>query len=53
MSSLGFSENIKEIESYFSRIDQNYDNKISYVEFRRFIEDQILPQLSNFDEEEE
>jgi len=34
-------------------MDQNYDNKISYSEFRRFIEDQILPQVSTFDEEEE
>lgn len=31
-------------------MDQNFDNKISYSEFRHFIEDQILPQLSTFDE---
>jgi len=34
-------------------MDQNFDNKISYSEFRRFIEDQIIPQVSTFDEEEE
>lgn len=33
-------------------MDQNYDNKISYPQFRYFIEDQILPQLNNFDEDE-
>jgi Ca2+-binding EF-hand superfamily protein len=53
LSSLGFNENLKEIENYFARIDQNYDNRISYPEFRHFIEDQILPQMSTFDEEEE
>lgn len=34
-------------------MDQNFDNRISYNEFRHFIEDQILPQVSNFDEDEE
>lgn len=32
-------------------MDQNFDNKISYSEFRMFIEDQILPQISSFDQD--
>lgn len=35
------------------RMDQNFDNKISYQEFRVYIEDQILPLMSTFDEEEQ
>lgn len=30
LSSLGFNENLKEIENYFARMDQNFDNRISY-----------------------
>lgn len=53
LSSLGFNESVKEIENFFRQIDQNFDNRISFPEFRQFIESYILPQMSNFDEEEE
>ena len=34
---------------YFMRMDQNFDNRISYEEFRVYIEEEVLPLMSTFD----
>lgn len=51
LSSMGFNETLKEIENYFQKIDTNFDGKVSFSEFKCFIEENILPFASNFDEE--
>lgn len=50
LSSLGLNESQKEIENYFEKIDQNFDKKISFREFKIFIEENIFPYISDFDE---
>lgn len=48
LATLGYNETQKEIQAVFKKIDKNFDNQISFDEFKMFIEEFILPEVADY-----